>query len=293
MSLEPQAAPATPDVAPQNKVFDEPAQPQAVDSAPAKEEAKQDEDPRFASRFAALSRKEKAILERERRLKEIEAEFSTLKKSKENAKIDPIAFLQEHGLSFEQLTDHILSGGKPKELTLEEREARLKEQILGEVKSQAEQERRQKAEEDGKAAIDAYKRQIQELVDSKPDDYELIKASDAADQVWEKIESHYNETGKLLSVQEASDEVEKLLLEGYRNILGKTKKISLAEALQQKEDGSQQEVFDSGRSVVAPKTEAPPTLTNKAAAQPMAGNTQNLSEDELRRRAIAMLKWKA
>ena len=67
--------------------------------------------------------------------------------------------------------------------------------------------------------------EIGDFVKQNGEDYELIGASEAEGLVYDVIEEHYNETGRILDLKEAADAVESYLEEEAGKLM-KLKKIS-------------------------------------------------------------------
>ncbi len=70
------------------------------------------EDDRIRRGFAALSRKEKALREKEKTFKDAESKLAAIETLRQKALTNPLEVLQEYGLSYEQLTDYILGNEK-------------------------------------------------------------------------------------------------------------------------------------------------------------------------------------
>ena len=98
-----------------------------TEEVPKVDESKPEEDKKFAARFAALSRKEKALREREaqvnERMQQLEAQIAKMQESKEPEpepempwdqmlEEDPLNALKKKGLSYEELTRIVMNDGK-------------------------------------------------------------------------------------------------------------------------------------------------------------------------------------
>lgn len=188
----------------------------------------------FNSKFAALSRREKQMRQMEaqldskmRALDERMAKLDQFSAPKEPEKApelpleyrlkqNPLEVLKSLGLGYEKLTELALNDGKltpdmQMDLMRQELDAKYAKELES-IKSQL-AERDKKAEEQKYAdVVNNFKNSISDMV-NKNDDYELIRANNAVEVVYDLIESHYNETGNILDTKEAADLVESQLVE--------------------------------------------------------------------------------
>lgn len=195
----------------------------------------------FASKFAALSRKEKALRDKEldydskfeemqKKLEEYESEnkepevdWQTLLRK------DPLRALEDIGLGYDKLTELALNDGK---LTPEMQLKSMREDIEGDYKKKFEEletrlnEKEEKEQEDYYNQVqDNFLGEIGDFINQSDETYELIQASNSNELVYDVIEEHYNETGRVLDIKEAADAVEGYL-EEEANKLMKLKKLS-------------------------------------------------------------------
>lgn len=302
------------DVSPEQAAFDilskgmEPQKTEEVTStfeeqkAPeAEEKPKSEEEPKkedlFSKKFAALSRKEKILREKEakfaateKRLAELEAKLNApAGEKKEENKLpfearlrkDPLGTLKELGYDFNKLTDLALSDGK---LSAEDKLELYREELDTKYKSELEKLRAEIAEKEKvnmqkqqEQVIENFKQEISSFVDSS-EEHELIRANDMSHEVFNVIELHHQETGKVLSIKEAADLVESHLEEKAKE-LQKLKKFS-------KLFGGQQKASDKPKADVINK----PTLTNSATT--LSGKDDGVEDwDALVNKAAAMLKF--
>ena len=253
------------------------------------EESSQDQ---FASKFAALSRKEKALRDREadyeskfeemeRRLAEYEAQSQEPEVDWEQLlRRDPLRALEEAGLGYDKLTELALNDGK---LTPDMQMAAMREEIERDYRRKFEDlEERLQAKEEAEA--EEYYNSVQEnfqyeignFINENNETYELINASEADTLVYDVIEEHYNETGRILDLKDAADAVESYLEEEAGKLM-KLKKLS------GRLDYNPEELFEPESQV---------TLSNDHAAQVVHENAQRmLSTEESKARAARMLQW--
>ncbi len=73
---------------------------------------KPEKDPKLASRFAALTKKEREIIQREKAFKEQQAKLQAYEKALQQAKQNPLEYLQAAGLTLEEALSQIINEGK-------------------------------------------------------------------------------------------------------------------------------------------------------------------------------------
>lgn len=241
-------------------------------TAETKPEAKADP---LSSRFATLSRKEKALRQFEQKLKDERAEIDQFKTLRAKAKEDPDAYLKAAGLDYDYLTNYLLNDKKPSE-------AIKFEKIGDEVK-----QLRQKLEEKEKAEAErAYQDKRNEAVSyigkqakQEPDKYPLCARDEEAPALaLEVMAAYYAENGEELGVDQALSEVEKHLQDRVSKYIE-----IVREAPPFKDLFAPREA--KTESEPATVTTAPKTLTN----QPAVSSTKNVTfkSDAERMMAIA------
>lgn len=266
------------------------------------ENAENAENDQFASKFAALSRKEKDIRAREqeieRKIEEFEARMAQLNKpqieEKEEEqkepelpleyrlKKDPLATLESLGVSYEDLTQLVLNDGQmPTDMQMR----LMREELERDYKTKFEElenklTEKERAEEEAKyqETINNFKSEINEFINGN-EQYELIQANDAYDLVYDVIEQYYEENGRILETQEAADQVEQYLEEEIKTVFEKSKKL-----------GS----WRSESAAPQAKTEArqSPTLSNSLSAKGIESTADRpLSREESLAKLAQHIKW--
>jgi hypothetical protein len=237
------------------------------------------EDPKFASRFAALTRKEQAIRQREQQFKEREAKYASFEATEKLIKDDPLAYMEKHGITFEQLTQIALNGGKkPAELRVQDLEDRLER----EKKEREENETtsRQKAYETQRTNFLA---EIGDELESDPEVYELVRMNpESKELIYNVIERHYENTKRLLSVKDAAQMVERHFEQEAESVVAKSKKLTSK--------------FGAKAPDPVPAPGAPraqnATLTNsQGSSVPTPSTSPIRTVDESKREAAKLLKW--
>ena len=249
----------------------------------------------FSRKFAALSRREKEIrakeVEYDKRIAELEERLGSFGKKPEpepelpieyRLKKDPLRALEDMGLSYDKLTELALNDGK---LTPEMQMRLMREELEGDYRKKFEElENRliEKEKSDEQRRYDdiqrGFQNEIEDFVESNSDKYELIKANEANDIIYDVIEEHYNETGRILDIEEAAEAVENYLEEEAEKLLslGKLRsKFGIENDFEQEESPRQSQV----------------TLSNAMSAQANERVGRKLSDDESKALAAKMLKW--
>lgn len=269
--------------------------PEKVEEQPKVEEKPSEADQRLAQKFAALSRKEKQIRDRERQmqsqmaqlqqqleaLKAQQSEVEKYKSMPERLRKQPAEVLKEAGITSEQLTEMLLNGGKP---TADMERSELESKVMSEVQAlrkYIEEKEAKEAAERLEAATQGFQAEIVDFV-NKTEDYELIRANNGTDLVYNVIESHFeqtqNETGKgeILSIKEAADLVENYYLEEAKKLLDRNKVKKLVQPQ---------------TPPPAPKGKSAPTLSNTQAARVPTNGAQKLSNEESLAAAAKLIRW--
>lgn len=262
---------------------------------------KKEEEDSFSTKFAALSRKEKAIREREVQLEQkfqaleerlaaaerqsqpVEPEAPAEEPLDQLLRKNPLEALKKFGWDYEKLTQMTLEDGKmPAEMQMQLMQDELERKYqseLEELRNEITQDKEQRENEKYQQVINNFMTELNEFVDTNNDNYEFIKANDAVDLVYEVIEEHYEESGRVLDKKEAADLVEQYLEEEFRQKIAKTSKA--------KKFLAPQEVNEP----VSEKRQSSPTLSNAHSATASPKAERKLSEDESRAKAASLLKW--
>ena len=245
----------------------------------------------FSRKFAALSRREKEIrakeAEYEQRIAELEQRFVAQEPQKEpeipfdvRLRQNPLKALESVGLSYDKLTELALNDGK---LTPDMQMKLMREELETDYKSKFEDlenrlvEKEKGLEEQRYEDIKlGFQNEIESFVNSNGEEYELIKANDANDVVYEVIEEHYNETGKILDIKEAAEAVESYLEEEATKLLQLSKVRSK---------------FNPGDNEQEPQRQSQVTLSNAHSAQANERVARKLSDEESKSAMAKMLQW--
>lgn len=246
------------------------------------------DDKRFASRFAALSKREKQLIDRERAIKTESETFKAeqvkmqkvvdaIAKGKEN----PVAVLEAAGITYDYLTRFILNNNKvdpeDKLSILEKKIEEDKQERLS--KERAREEAEVKAQETYiEQMIDSYRKETHQHILSNPEQYELIIANDAKDEVFSLIVEHFAETGQIMPPDEAAQKVEEYLFKEIEKTILSSKKFA-SKLAPVKEEATKA----PSKPKVPPKT----LSNNLVMSDPVGSNTEKQMTREERLKAAA------
>ena len=241
----------------------------------------QPQDSEFDRKFAALSRKEKALREREL---ELERKFGSKEKElplERRIRSNPLKALEELGLDYDKLTELALNDGR---LTPDMQMKLMREELENDYKEKfnsLEERLNAKEKMEEEAKYDAVKQgfvgEIESFINENQSDFEYVAHNEATDVVYDVIEEHYNETGRILDIKEAVEAVESYLEEEAEKLLnlGKVKN-----RLNSIRDEYEQ-----------PQRQSQVTLSNAHSAQANERVGRKLSDEESKREMARMLQW--
>lgn len=278
---------------------------QSVEAKPEVEKPLQDD--KFASKFAALNRKEKALKAKEAELaakiKELEAKSAPKQEEvaqplpfEKRLKQDFFGTLKEVGFDLDTIVNIAVNDGKLPEsmqqkLQQEELQNSVESKIAAlERKLQEKEEQERKAREDAEAKqaeqqINEFKDSIKNSLHGK-EEFELINSNDAHDLVYEVITQHWEDTkdpetgmGEFLKIEDAAAKVEEHLLAEAKKYVGLSKIQKLVGAspakVEQKNDNKQASV----------------TLSNTQSQALPGEESRFQTREELLAESLKLLRW--
>jgi len=266
-----------------------------------------DEGP-LGARFAALARREKEILQRERATKDAAAKrdaelaerlakAESIEKKRAAWSDDPLGLLEELGVTYQQLTERVLKHGEP--ATAEDRVAKLEARLEAEAK--ARDEAAAKAAEDVKSAsaakvessINAFKSSIKDFVSAGADTYEMIAAEDAHELVFDVIEAGYEKDGTMMSVEQAAALVESHLYETAVAKLKTSKKLAALFAPPPAPPAPVPTVAPPGKPKATPSVQLSNKVATPVAVAPSTEKQPMLSAREIAEKHVRERKARA
>ena len=237
-----------------------------------------------SDKFTWLARKEAGIVKAKQALRaemdavakqkaEIEGlrkEIEAAQSKKSSYRSNPLAVLEDHGLTYKELTDYILNNNtvstESQIQALHERIEQQEKQRELERQDLLRKEQEKYAQREAQV-ISEFKDEIGNFVKRESDKYELTHLYDSQDLVYDTVEEFFNKTGKVLSIPEACDLVEAYLEKQVEKSLA-TKKLSTKVAPKAPEESrspvrdqprrtlSNTEYTSSTPSFVSPKVES-------------------------------------
>jgi hypothetical protein len=238
----------------------------------------------FDSRFAALARKEKALVERERNYKgQFEktktelSEYEEYKKFLATPNDSPdrlMKTLEKAGYTWEKAIE--IASNMP-QTTQDSEVLTLKQKIAAMEKREADKEKaalEKETEAKDSAIVKEHKTAIKEHISTDADKYEFVTAygQEGIDQVFEVIEAYWDENEEILSIDKAAEFVENYLEQEASKFKGLKKVAKLF-------NPSEKDVQDR---INSPKDsgETSKTLTNNSVIASSNDDLSGLSHEE-------------
>lgn len=201
-------------------------------------------DPKFealAKKEAAFRSKEREFQAREASYKEKEAKLAAAEAFQTRLKESPLDVLNELGITYDQLVEQAVNAPSP-----ESREIKNELKSIRETQAKLIDDAKKASDTQRESAVKQIRYDVQDLIDSDPQ-FEITKATGSIDDVVELITRTFDETGRLMTVDQAAKKVEEeLALEADKLLtIGKIKaklKPDLTEAVNQaKQQTTQQQ----------------------------------------------------
>lgn len=170
----------------------------------------------LSPQFADLAKQRRALQQERRAFEDAKKAAAAASQGSDSVdlarlKSEPLSVLLEAGVTFEQLTEAVLNQGNQSEVTALKAELNaFKEGIdkkLSDRDAQAEQQ-----------VLSEMKREAERLIVSN-DEFELVRATSSVPDVMKLIERTYKETGEVLEVSEALKLVEDELFNRHQKLV--------------------------------------------------------------------------
>jgi hypothetical protein len=242
--------------------------------------------------FSALRKAERRLREErkafEMKIEQEQQELASLRDLKKIAEKDKYALLDHLGVDINEWAKRQLGkGGEPAEGAAAIHPDILKklerldaiERELAETKKEREAQSQSQQYEQAKSNALA---EIKTLMQTSPERFGYTLAKGGEDVVFATLEEYFNETGKLLSYEDAATMVEEHFETDAQSYLGVSK---FKEHFVSKETGPDKEPQQHSQASVRADDTAQPTLTNAPDRVP----STRLSKKERRKRAAALL----
>jgi hypothetical protein len=251
----------------------------------------------LSKRFATLSQKERELQRMQVQLKRDREEFDRLKTEKGDTKPktyeSPLELLEEHGWTYDDVTQHVLTGTKPEAKKARELEAKL-QKLEDERKAEREAKEKSDKELESKRQVEEYKAGLKSKIASESERFELIHkfGEEGVNLVYDTMVQWFSEYGEAPDPIMIADRVEQYYDARIKEEIDKFKstkklgKLFLSDQPKAPSAGStkEPEVKTEAESVMGMKT-----LTNSQSQTATKTATRQLSDDELIAEAAKLL----
>lgn len=241
----------------------------------------------LAHKFALLSKREKVLRDRVKEIEQKEKEIAEKTKTFDDFEKDKYGWAQKNGISYEEWTKRLLSGDK----TSAETEIAAVRDEITKLRTNIEDEKKKELQDKTNRELTQFVNNLQHHVKANSEKYELIthEGDDGVATVYEYILGYHQKNNKLLSFDQACEDVEKYLTE---KALGFTK-LKKFQTLQTPKTEAADSSKESPKQdkPIGQKLERPTTLTNQMTAQAATPVQKKLSREESIARAAQLLKF--
>jgi len=251
-----------------------------VVTPPATLEVKADDPPapKLGPKFAELAKRQREVTQRELALKERETTLSPLQAAMAEAKSNPLKLLEAAGLTYEEITEFILTDGASLQEEAPEKsvEQIVEEKLAAKAKEQDDAAKATKQQQQ----IDGFKSKIAEVA-AASDAFELVHSLGQQDLVYSVVIDHHAATGQILPIEEALALTESYLEKESRKIMS-AKKFSSANPAHQA----------SPEVVPEPQAKTPFTLSRHSAAPTSTTSSERLTREQAADKAASMIRFR-
>lgn len=181
-----------------------------------------DSELEWVRRHNQLAKRERQLTVEQKKAREAMAKVAEYEAARSGAKQDPMRFLELGGLTYEELTQHILNDGKA---TPEQRVAAL-EAAMNDEKTARQREKDEFVKREEEQKVHQFKQDLKGLF-AASEDYELCHdaGDDAADLVYDVMLSYFQENNEMMTPEVAIREVERHLEQRLERMV-KLKKVT-------------------------------------------------------------------
>jgi len=147
---------------------------------------------------------------------------------------------------------------------------------LEEIKNQLLEKEQREEQRKHEEVIENFKYQLTNFINNN-ENYELIRANDASSVVFDVIEEHWKATGRVMSNEEAADQVEAYLEEEADRLFKNTSKLK-------------SRYSSAPEPMPTKEVKSSPTLSNSLTS-PQTETKRKLTKDESIAAAASLLRW--
>jgi hypothetical protein len=225
------------------------------------------EETRIAKVVAQVKAKEKELTAKERKLADREAKTKGYENIKQMLADDPLAAIETLGIDKNKLYEKIIKSGT--EPTVEEKLAKLEQELLEEKKQRAKEREELEAQRAERTIIE-FKNKIKDYAESKKEtELKVTYALGQTSAIYDVIEQNFVATGSVMTIEDAGKRVEEYFSEKGKKEYERLKAIY--------EPKVEQPTNDDDVALMAK------TLTNKSTTIPSADSGKLLSAEESKR----------
>ena len=245
-----------------------------------------------ARQFAALARRERQVREGEQLIREKDAELAANRASLEMAKTNPMAFLQQAGISEDDLVRHMIdANGTPTQEELIRRQAEEIKSLRADFSDYKTNQELTKTKQSNEAQWDAFIDNTRKEVENS-EGLTLVKEFGAHKLVADVILEYHKQHGEVLPVAQAGKLIE-------QHITGEAEKFFKNETLRKQYSEYLTPAEESSKSPDTPTpsqrdlhaAKVPRTLTNTLAAATPNRSNGVLTEQDSLDRMVDTLRW--
>lgn len=251
-----------------------------VKAEPAKEPEIKKEPDNYASRFAAMARKDRMLNLKQQQIKAQETELNDFRQARNLAKKNPIEAIEKVlGIKYDDVAQYILRDGKPSEKTKLDELAEKQAIVDAKLKEIEEREFKQKQE----AQYNIFIGNLDSAAKANPEKYEMVNmfGNEAIELAFDVMENYFRETlettgeGILLKTDEALNLVEDYYTEKLKPVLN-------AKKFKTQTKPTVEEKIEAGKEKK--------TLTNEQSTHQPPKLSKMLDDEESKALMISMLK---
>jgi len=248
----------------------------------------------FASQFAALSRREREmhiqqrdLANKEAQLQEQMVKVSEYEQNIALAKENPQEFLKHAGVTLGEVINQDVSGDVADSVQLRA-DLERQQQELTDLKERETQRTEQAESKRLQSLKKSYVDQISEFVDTKGDEFELVKKAGAYETVYQVLQQNYNETGSDIGFEAAAEIVNNYYAGELKRFSGTRTLKQLYEASIEEPQTPSPAAMEGPTKTVAPQVK---TLSNTQAVATTSTEPRVLTQSERLRKFAETIKW--
>lgn len=222
--------------------------------------------------LAITARKERAIRRKESEVNAKLEKVSAWEQASQSAKTDPVKYLEDSGIDLDYLANFLVEGEAPAEA--EPDPISVMEQRIAKMETERAEKELAAVTQEQQKVLSAFSQEVEDFVTSNQETFPLVnRMTGGHEEVNALIVGYHEQFGKLLSIEEATKEIEAGYKELLTNLSGTSSEQEPSEDNQSEED--------------APAMKKTTSLTNNMSASKSV--PKKWTEEEADARVFAML----